>query len=110
MKRNKTKKQTFYYNGNEYQYRILPGSLLRFERETGRRVESTIYRGTADLISVLYYCVCWGVESVSRNGFVEDWKQGRVLFRPGAREYNTLEISRLIKNAIIRFKREGKWI
>ncbi len=101
MNNNSQLKQSFYYRGEVYKYRIQEASLMRYKRETGNSILSEIKCGGEHLAAVLYYCVCWCGKDVSRQEFVTDWKIGNVFMRPGAkREYQTSGIIRLIRKAV----------
>lgn len=100
---NKTiqQKQSFYYRGSVYKYRIQETSLKRYKRDTGKSILSEIKCGGEHLAAVLYYCVCWCGTDVSRQEFETDWKTGNVYMRAGTkREYQTSGIIRLIRKAV----------
>lgn len=101
-------RQTFYYRGIEYEYRILSASLRRFRDETGTDPESINLRSTEGRYKLLYYCTCWKGELVGMATFVNDCKTGRVSFRPGAGEYSGVGITRLFASRIREFKKRGE--
>lgn len=99
------RKQSFYYKGEEFKYRIQEASLRRFKTETGMSIISEITKGGVGLARVLYYCVCWNGRLVSRVEFENDWKLGMVMTRPGSkREYATSGIIKLLRNAVKKYQ------
>lgn len=101
-------KQSFYYRGKEYQYRIQSSSLRRFQFETGSDAENVNLRTTEGRYKLLYYCTCWKGDYVSLETFINDCKTGRASFRPGAREYGGVSLFKLFAKKIREFKSHGE--
>lgn len=106
MVKRKEKKQTFRYRGKEYKYRINSASLLKMEYENRKRAEE-ILRMTEGKMIILYYCTCWKGEGVTKEQFLRDCKNQMVSFRPGAGEYNSIELYKLLSHKIREYKRNG---
>lgn len=101
-------KQSFYYRGKEYQYRIQSSSLRRFQNETGLDAESINRTSTDGRYKLLYYCTCWNGNYVSIDTFLHDFKLGNACFRPGAREYGGVSLCKLFAKKIREFKNKGE--
>lgn len=103
----KIKTQRFYYKGTEFQYRIAEPALRRYKHETGKSILVEISKESSKIIEVLYYTVCWEGATVSLKEFVRDWKTGRVNLLNGGKGYSLLEIYKLLKRSVRRFKLEN---
>ena len=101
-------KQSFFYRGREYKYKIQASSIRIFEIETGLEAETTVVTSYEGRYKLLYYCTCWNGEYVSLEEFMNDVKAGRASFRPGAREYWGVSMSKLFVKKIREFKNKGE--
>ena len=51
-------KQSFFYRGREYKYKIQASSIRIFEIETGLEAETTVVTSYEGRYKLLYYCTC----------------------------------------------------
>ena len=100
-------KQTFLYKGKEYQYKIQAQCLKKFERETGLVCDRANSRTKDGTLKLLYYCTCWKGIAPTMETFLNDCRNGKVSFRPGAREHGTIGIYKLFLKKISEYKRSG---
>ena len=92
-----TKRQTFYFDGSVYTYRVTKAALLRYEQEAGRKI--TLAMPLTQIVRALYYVTCSLPYGVTADSMVDAYRKGMLRTRKNRGEYSLRGIRSLLVHA-----------